>query len=130
MRLRERLEREGWGAAYREGRALPFGEVAALALGLLEDAARALAQAEPAVQPGAEDAGRQQAHSSARETPLSAREAEVLRLVAQGLSSKAIGRRLFLSPSTVNHHLTAVFNKLGVDTRTQAVAVATKRGLL
>jgi non-specific serine/threonine protein kinase len=130
MRLRERLEREGWGAAYREGRALPFGEVAALALGLMEDAARALAQAEPAVQPGAEDTGRQQAQSSARETPLSAREAEVLRLVAQGLSSKAMGRRLFLSPSTVNHHLTAVFNKLGVDTRAQAVAVATRRGLL
>ena len=62
--------------------------------------------------------------------PLSEREQEVLRLVAQGLSSKAIGRQLFLSPSTVSYHLTSVFNKLGVNTRAQAVAVAAERGLL
>jgi DNA-binding CsgD family transcriptional regulator len=61
---------------------------------------------------------------------LSAREAEVLRLVAQGLSSKAIGQQLILSPSTINQHLASVFKKLGVSTRAQAVAVATQRGLL
>jgi DNA-binding CsgD family transcriptional regulator len=61
---------------------------------------------------------------------LSAREREVLRLVAEGCSSKEIGRRLFLSPSTVNHHMQSIFHKLGVDTRAQAVAVATQRGLL
>ena len=63
-------------------------------------------------------------------SPLTVREAEVLRLVAQGRSSKAIGRQLFLSPSTINQHLTAVFHKLGVSTRAQAVAVAAQRGLL
>jgi DNA-binding CsgD family transcriptional regulator len=61
---------------------------------------------------------------------LSEREAEVLRLVAQGLSSKAIARHLILSPSTVNQHVKSIFNKLGVDTRAQAVAVAVQRGLL
>jgi DNA-binding CsgD family transcriptional regulator len=50
--------------------------------------------------------------------------------VAEGHSSKAIGRQLFLSPSTVTHHLKAIFNKLTVDTRAQAVAVAARRGLL
>jgi DNA-binding NarL/FixJ family response regulator len=54
----------------------------------------------------------------------------VLRLVAQGLSSKAIGQRLFISASTVNQHVSAIFQKLGVDTRAQAVAVAAQRGLL
>jgi len=61
---------------------------------------------------------------------LTEREAEVLRLVAQGRSSKAIGRQLFLSPSTINQHVTSVFHKLGADTRAQAVAVAAQRGLL
>jgi DNA-binding CsgD family transcriptional regulator len=63
-------------------------------------------------------------------SPLSARETEVVRLVAEGLSSKEIGRRLFIAPSTVNYHLTSIFNKLGVDTRAQAVAVAARRNLL
>jgi predicted ATPase/DNA-binding CsgD family transcriptional regulator len=61
---------------------------------------------------------------------LTEREREVLRLVAKGLSSKAIGRQLFIVPSTVNYHLTSVFHKLGVETRAQAVAVAAEYGLL
>ncbi len=61
---------------------------------------------------------------------MSEREQEVLRLVAQGLSSKAIGRELFISASTVDYHLSSAFHKLGVDTRAQAVAVAAQRGLL
>ncbi len=54
----------------------------------------------------------------------------MLRLVAEGLSSKAIARQLFLAASTVNYHLRSVFNKLGVDTRAQAVAVEARRGLV
>jgi NarL family two-component system response regulator YdfI len=54
----------------------------------------------------------------------------VLRLVAEGLSSKVIGGQLFISPSTVNYHLTSIFNKLGVNTRAQAVAAAAERDLL
>ena len=54
----------------------------------------------------------------------------MLRLVAQGLANQAIARHLALSPSTVSHHLTAIYRKLGVDTRAHAVAVAAQRGLL
>ncbi len=61
---------------------------------------------------------------------LTAREQEVLQLVAQGLSSKAIGRQLYLSSNTVNHHLSAIFTKLDVNTRAQAVAEAVQHGLL
>ena len=61
---------------------------------------------------------------------LSPREQEVLRLVAQGLTSKQIGQQLFLSPRTVDHHVMSICNKLGVETRAQAVAVATRDGML
>jgi DNA-binding CsgD family transcriptional regulator len=78
--------------------------------------------------PGAASAGR--APPSTEPSPLSAREAEVLRLVAGGLTSKEIGRRLFVAPSTVNQHVRSIFHKLGADTRAQAVAVAAQQGLL
>lgn len=51
---------------------------------------------------------------------LSAREEEVLRLVANGLANKAIARRLGISERTVKAHLTSVFQRLGVTDRTQA----------
>jgi DNA-binding NarL/FixJ family response regulator len=61
---------------------------------------------------------------------LTKRQREVLRLVAQGPSNKAIGQRLVISPTTVNYHLKQIFNRLVVDTRAQAVAVAAQHGLL
>jgi len=110
--------RGGVGPAYRQGRALPFGDVAALALSMLDEIARDVPdqQSAPATTPSLERPSR---HPSS----LTSREQEVLRLVAEGLSSKAIARQLFLAPSTVNYHVRSVFNKLGVDTRAQAVAV-------
>jgi predicted ATPase/DNA-binding CsgD family transcriptional regulator/transcriptional regulator with XRE-family HTH domain len=118
VELRERLAREGeWNTAYREGHTLPFARVAALALTVLEEVAT------PA-------SGTEAVPASGRESPLTEREREVLGLVAQGLPSKAIGRQLFISERTVAQHLTAIFNKLGVNTRAQAVAVATQRSLL
>jgi DNA-binding CsgD family transcriptional regulator len=60
---------------------------------------------------------------------LSPREAEVLRLVAQGLSNAEVGAHLFLSPRTVEQHLRAIFNKLGVNTRAAATRLAVERGL-
>jgi DNA-binding NarL/FixJ family response regulator len=69
-------------------------------------------------------------HAAQRENLLTEREQEVLGLVAQGLSNKAIARQLVISPSTVNYHLIQIFNKLVVETRAQAVAVAAQRGLL
>ncbi len=62
--------------------------------------------------------------------PLSDRELEVLRLVAQGLSNDEISRRLFLSVSTVKGHNLRIFGKLQVKSRTEAVARARELGLL
>ncbi|WP_263729721.1 response regulator [Cellulomonas sp. SG140] len=61
---------------------------------------------------------------------LTAREQEVLALVARGLSNVAIGRELYITEATVKTHLLRAFAKLGVDDRTRAVTVAIERGIL
>lgn len=61
---------------------------------------------------------------------LTARESEVLRAVADGLSNVEIGRRLFIGEATVKTHLLRVFAKLDVNDRTRAVVVAMDAGLL
>jgi DNA-binding NarL/FixJ family response regulator len=58
------------------------------------------------------------------------RELQVLTLVAQGLTNRAIGRRLSVSEATVKTHLVHVFAKLGVADRTAAVTAALDRGLI
>jgi DNA-binding NarL/FixJ family response regulator len=63
-------------------------------------------------------------------TSLTRRETEVLALVAEGLSNQAVGRRLHLTEGTVKSHLARVYAKLGVDSRTAAVAAATDLGLI
>jgi DNA-binding NarL/FixJ family response regulator len=62
--------------------------------------------------------------------PLTAREREVLRLIAQGLPGKQIAGALGISERTVKFHTAALIRKLGADNRAQAVAVAAQRGLL
>ncbi|MFZ2173563.1 MAG: response regulator transcription factor [Rhodococcus sp. (in: high G+C Gram-positive bacteria)] len=62
------------------------------------------------------------------ETSLSPREIEVLVLVAAGRSNREIGRELFLSETTVKSHLVHIFGKLGVKSRTSAVARARELG--
>ncbi|MGH2517569.1 MAG: LuxR C-terminal-related transcriptional regulator, partial [Ktedonobacterales bacterium] len=121
--LRDQLKRAGLEAMYREGNALPFQATARLALTLLESIHQTMTRPEHRREPVQEVAHEQH-------NPLSPRQKDVLRLVAQGLTNKAIGRHLFLSASTVNYHLTSAFNNLGAGTRAQAVAVATQRGLL
>jgi DNA-binding NarL/FixJ family response regulator len=61
---------------------------------------------------------------------LTSREEEVLRLVVEGLCNKAIGRQLGIAVGTVKSHLKSTFDKLNVESRTQAVAVVERRGLL
>jgi DNA-binding CsgD family transcriptional regulator len=52
-------------------------------------------------------------------TRLTPHEAEVARLVADGLTNKEVGARLFMAPKTVEHHLTRIFRKLGVRRRVE-----------
>lgn len=61
---------------------------------------------------------------------LTKRELEVLQLVGDGLSDLRISKELFLSQATVKSHLVHVYAKLGVDSRTAAMAAATARGLI
>ncbi|WP_431894316.1 response regulator [Nonomuraea sp. bgisy101] len=62
--------------------------------------------------------------------PLSARELEVLRLIAQGTTNREAAARLFISEATVKTHVLHIYTKLGVNDRAAAVAVAYQRGLL
>jgi LuxR family maltose regulon positive regulatory protein len=62
--------------------------------------------------------------------PLSERELEVLRLLAEGLTNKAIGEHLYLALNTVKVHTRNIYGKLGVNNRTQAVVRARELGLL
>jgi DNA-binding NarL/FixJ family response regulator len=61
---------------------------------------------------------------------LTPRELEVLELLAQGRQNKSIGTTLAIAEVTVKSHLQAIFRKLNVLSRTEAIAVATRRGLL
>jgi ATP/maltotriose-dependent transcriptional regulator MalT len=63
-----------------------------------------------------------------RMAALSARERQVLGLLGEGLSNKEIGQALSISPNTVRFHVAAVFNKLGVARRSEAVKVALAQG--
>ena len=64
-----------------------------------------------------------------RAVGLTAREREVLRLVAKGLHDRDIAAMLFISTRTVNYHVTNMLTKLGMDSRTAAAAFAVRNGL-
>jgi DNA-binding NarL/FixJ family response regulator len=61
---------------------------------------------------------------------LSDREREILRLLAAGKDNAEIGRELYISPSTVKNHISAILAKLGVHNRIQAAVYAVRRGLV
>jgi ATP/maltotriose-dependent transcriptional regulator MalT len=82
-------------------------------LGRIEQVARRLGAATPATFPGG----------------LTAREVEVLRLVAEGLTDAQVAERLVLSPRTVSQHLRSVYNKLGVSSRAAATRFAIEHRL-
>jgi two-component system NarL family response regulator len=61
---------------------------------------------------------------------LSAREAEVLKLIAEGLANKQISARLHLSEKTVKNHVSRIFSKLNISARTQAAVHAIRAGIV
>jgi DNA-binding NarL/FixJ family response regulator len=95
----------------------------------LADAVRAAARGETVLAPSVATMLIRQVRSPAPPA-LSARETEVLRLVARGLTNGDIARQLFISEATVKTHLLRVFNKLDVADRTAAVTTAMSHDLL
>ncbi len=100
----------------------------------LAQAVRTVARGEVLVQP--QIAGRlisrfgKQTRGNFAHEALTAREQEVLRLLARGLRNKEIAARLFVSERTVNFHLANIYQKLNVSGRTEALSKALEQGLI
>ena len=107
----------GWGIV------APDSSSAEIIAGLVA-AGRGFA-ARPASRRADADAG-----EDGRVDALTAREREVLELVSQGLSNKAIAARLGISDQTVKFHLSSIFSKLGVSSRTEAVRRGVRAGVI
>lgn len=91
---------------------------------------RDLAGGEIYLSPQAYEALAQATRAAATEQPLSEREIEILRLAKRGLPNPQIAQALHISPGTVRNHLSAIYRKLGVHSRHEALQVAAKRNLL
>jgi DNA-binding CsgD family transcriptional regulator len=105
--LRSRLEEEAFREAWSEGRAMGMERAVGYAL-----------QPRGPSAPTALPAG------------LSAREVEVLRLVANGMTNAQVARELFISPNTVNRHLNSIYAKLGASSRAAAARFAAEHHLV
>jgi len=98
--------------------------------GIAPDYARRLLATFPVAEPEQADPSKTQASKSELVEPLSERELEVLQLIAKGLTNQEIASRLFLSLNTIKVHTRNIYGKLGVNSRTQAVARARALGIL
>jgi DNA-binding CsgD family transcriptional regulator/tetratricopeptide (TPR) repeat protein len=124
------------GCPYEEAMALADGDEAArrLALETLErlGAGTAAEKLRQALRASGVRGLTRGPRSSTRENPagLTKRQIEVLALMADGLSNNEIGGRLFISPKTVDHHVSAILAKLDARTRVEAVSVAIQSALI
>jgi predicted ATPase/DNA-binding CsgD family transcriptional regulator len=116
LATRNRLGAE-WATVWAAGQALSVADALARAA---PDPVPVLAAAPPQLRPLLTSQGE----------ALTAREAEVLQLVAQGLTNRLIAERLVVSSSTVHSHIKAIFGKLGVTTRAAATRAAIEQGLV
>ena len=71
-----------------------------------------------------------QANAASNFFDLTSREAEILKLLVQGLVYKEIGAQLFISPNTAKKHVMNIYQKLHVNSRAQALHLAYEKGLL
>jgi LuxR family maltose regulon positive regulatory protein len=101
-----------------------------LGRGIAPDYVRRLLAAFPVADPEQPTSEQPRDAESDLVEPLSEREAEVLQLIAEGLTNREIAARLFLSMNTVKAHTRNLYGKLGVHSRTQAVAQARALGIL
>jgi DNA-binding NarL/FixJ family response regulator len=118
---------EAWAAGAR-GLLLRTAPAQNLAAALAA-VAQGLAVIDPAFAAGLLPAARDQSPAQPIEE-LTPRELQVLRLMAEGQSNKAIARGLGISEHTVKFHVNAILGKLNVQSRTQAVVHATRLGLI
>jgi DNA-binding CsgD family transcriptional regulator len=107
---RARLDEEAFEAAWAGGRAMSLGQAIECALDRSTTPETAVPETYPA--------------------GLSAREVEVLRLVAHGMTNSQVAEKLFISSRTVNWHLGSIYRKLGFNSRTEATRFAVEHGLL
>jgi DNA-binding NarL/FixJ family response regulator len=116
---RTQLGEQAFAAAWQEGRTMTLEQ--------------ALAAQRPVTMPTAAPVGLSMAPSVPKAPTypdgLTAREVEVLRLVAQGLTNEHVAEQLVISPRTVNTHLTAIFSKIGVSSRSAATRYAIEHHL-
>jgi DNA-binding CsgD family transcriptional regulator len=116
---RAALGEEAFAAAWAAGGEMPPEAVVAEAHGVTVEDDRSARSGPVARPPGPEyPAG------------LTAREVEVLRLVAEGMSNPQVAERLYLSPRTVSTHLTSIYHKLGVASRAAAARFASEHNLV
>jgi LuxR family maltose regulon positive regulatory protein len=102
----------------------------ALSSGIAPDYVRRLMAAFPVEEQGETELSESQDSQSDLIEPLSERELEVLRLIAEGLTNREIGERLFLSLNTIKAHTRNIYGKLDTHNRTQAVARARTLGIM
>jgi predicted ATPase/DNA-binding CsgD family transcriptional regulator len=118
---------ESFSRAWDGGRAAPMEESVARALAMLDE----LALEAGVVPAGTADVSpSDQAGADAVElASLTEREVEILRLVALGLTNRAIASRLYISPGTAGVHVSNILRKLGLSSRVQAATLAERAGL-
>jgi predicted ATPase/DNA-binding CsgD family transcriptional regulator len=114
-RARSRLGETAWEDTLSEGRAMGLKE--------------AIEYAISPEKPSATTPAPEQLSTSRPPAGLTAREVEVLGLVATGMTNAQVAERLFLSPRTVQRHLNSVYHKIGVSSRTAATRFALEHGL-